>query len=59
MDRIWTHRGSSGEATNAGPRSGGWVVTILLGIGGALIGGIVSTALGFGAISGFDLAQLC
>ena len=37
---------------------GGWIVTILLGIGGALIGGILSTTLGFGAISGFDLRSL-
>ena len=37
---------------------GGWIVTILLGIGGALIGGILSTSLGFGAISGFDLRSL-
>ena len=37
---------------------GGWIVTILLGIGGAVIGGMLSTAFGFGAINGFDLRSL-
>ena len=35
---------------------GGIIVTILLGIGGAVIGGMIATAFGFGSISGFDLA---
>ena len=34
---------------------GGIIITILLGIGGALVGGFLATQLGFGGISGFDL----
>lgn len=34
---------------------GGIFVTILLGIGGAVIGGMIGTQLGFGKVSGFDL----
>lgn len=34
---------------------GGWIVTILLGIGGAIVGGFIGTRLGFGGITGFDL----
>jgi uncharacterized membrane protein YeaQ/YmgE (transglycosylase-associated protein family) len=37
---------------------GGIVVTILLGIAGAVVGGFVSTFLGFGSISGFDVRSL-
>jgi uncharacterized membrane protein YeaQ/YmgE (transglycosylase-associated protein family) len=37
---------------------GGIIITILLGIGGALVGGFVGTQLGFGGISGFDLRSM-
>lgn len=37
-----------------GQDSGGFIVTILLGIAGALVGGFVATQLGFGGIDGFD-----
>ncbi len=37
---------------------GGLIVTILLGIGGALVGGYIGTRLGFGTVSGFDLRSL-
>ena len=37
---------------------GGWIVTILLGIGGALLGGMLATAAGMGGMSGFDLRSL-
>lgn len=41
-----------------GKDPGGIIVTVLLGVGGALIGGFVGTQLGFGDISGFDLRSL-
>jgi uncharacterized membrane protein YeaQ/YmgE (transglycosylase-associated protein family) len=42
-----------------GRASGGLVITILLGIGGALVGGFVgSHLLGTSDISGFDLRSL-
>ena len=37
---------------------GGIVVTILLGIAGAVVGGFVGTQLGFGTAGGFDLRSL-
>jgi len=37
---------------------GGIVVTILLGIVGAVIGGFLGTALGFGTVTGFDIRSL-
>ena len=37
---------------------GGFIVTILIGIAGAMIGGFISTALGFGDVTGFNLSSL-
>lgn len=37
---------------------GGFIVTILIGIAGAVVGGFISTLLGFGDISGFDLRSM-
>jgi uncharacterized membrane protein YeaQ/YmgE (transglycosylase-associated protein family) len=37
---------------------GGIVITTLLGIGGALVGGFLGTQLGFGGLSGFDLRSV-
>ena len=37
---------------------GGCVVTIVVGIAGAAIGGWIGTQLGFGTIDGFDLRSL-
>ncbi|MGP1394351.1 MAG: GlsB/YeaQ/YmgE family stress response membrane protein [Inquilinaceae bacterium] len=34
---------------------GGFIVTILIGIAGAVIGGFIGTQLGWGGVSGFDL----
>lgn len=33
----------------------GCIVTILLGIGGAVVGGFIGTQLGFGRVDGFDI----
>ncbi len=41
-----------------GPDPGGWIVTILIGIVGAVIGGFVSTALGFGTVDGFNIGSV-
>ncbi len=38
-----------------GKDPGGLIVTILIGIAGAFIGGFVSSFLGFGSFSGFNL----
>lgn len=34
---------------------GGFIITILLGIAGALVGGFIASALGFGAVTGFNI----
>ena len=37
---------------------GGIIVTIALGIVGAVVGGMISNAVGFGSVSGFDIRSL-
>ena len=37
---------------------GGIIVTILIGIAGALIGGFISAKLGYGSVDGFDLRSI-
>ncbi len=37
---------------------GGCIITVVIGVIGAVIGGFVATWLGFGGISGFDLRSL-
>lgn len=41
-----------------GKDPGGFIVTILLGIAGAFVGGYVSTLLGFGTVTGFNMISL-
>jgi uncharacterized membrane protein YeaQ/YmgE (transglycosylase-associated protein family) len=41
-----------------GDDPGGCIVTILIGIAGAVIGGFLGTALGFGEVARFDLRSL-
>jgi uncharacterized membrane protein YeaQ/YmgE (transglycosylase-associated protein family) len=36
----------------------GLIITILLGIGGGLLGGYLGTQLGLGSVSGFDLKSI-
>lgn len=37
-----------------GQDPGGCIVTMIIGVVGALLGGFIASALGFGGISGFD-----
>lgn len=37
---------------------GGWIITILLGIVGSVVGGLIATSLGFGAVTDFDVRSL-
>ena len=37
---------------------GGVILTIVIGIAGAVIGGFIASALGFGRVTGFDLRSL-
>ena len=41
-----------------GKDPGGFVLTIILGIGGAFLGGFIGSRIGFGTVSGFDLRSL-
>lgn len=41
-----------------GNDAGGCILTIVVGVVGALLGGFIATWLGFGGISGFDLRSL-
>ncbi len=41
-----------------GSDPGGIVVTMLIGMGGAVVGGMIGTALGFGSVTGFDVRSL-
>lgn len=36
----------------------GFIITILLGIAGAFVGGYISTLSGFGTVTGFNLVSL-
>jgi uncharacterized membrane protein YeaQ/YmgE (transglycosylase-associated protein family) len=40
-----------------GKDPGGLIVTILIGIAGALVGGFIATSLGYGGVSGFNLGS--
>ena len=50
--------GAIGKLLIPGRDAGGCVVTVLVGIAGALVGGFVATYLGYGGISGFDIRSL-
>jgi len=41
-----------------GKDPGGFIITILLGIAGAFVGGYISTLLGFGSVTGFNPVSL-
>jgi uncharacterized membrane protein YeaQ/YmgE (transglycosylase-associated protein family) len=41
-----------------GKDPGGMIVTILIGIAGAFVGGFISSFLGFGSVSGFNFKSL-
>ena len=41
-----------------GKDPGGMIVTIAIGIAGALVGGFLATRLGMGAVTGFNLGSL-
>ncbi|MGH9815048.1 MAG: GlsB/YeaQ/YmgE family stress response membrane protein [Candidatus Acidiferrales bacterium] len=41
-----------------GKDPGGMIVTMLIGIAGAMLGGFIGGFLGFGGISGFDIRSM-
>ncbi|MCW2474059.1 MULTISPECIES: GlsB/YeaQ/YmgE family stress response membrane protein [unclassified Symbiopectobacterium] len=42
-----------------GKDGGGFIITVLLGIVGAVVGGYISTFFGFGRVDGFNLGSFC
>ncbi len=47
--------GAIAKVIHPGRDRGGCLFTILLGIGGGLVGGYIGTLLGWGRVTGFDL----
>jgi uncharacterized membrane protein YeaQ/YmgE (transglycosylase-associated protein family) len=47
--------GAIAKAIHPGKDPSGWIVTIIIGIVGAVVGGYVSSLLGYGTVSGFDI----
>jgi uncharacterized membrane protein YeaQ/YmgE (transglycosylase-associated protein family) len=50
--------GAIAKLVTPGRDPGGCIITIVIGIVGALLGGWIATVLGFGGLSGFDLRSL-
>ncbi|UCF21199.1 MAG: GlsB/YeaQ/YmgE family stress response membrane protein [Gemmatimonadota bacterium] len=50
--------GTVAKMLHPGRDPGGCLITILLGVGGALIGGYIGTRLGWGQVRGFDLRSM-
>ncbi len=50
--------GALAKLVMPGNQSNNWLTTILLGIVGAVVGGFIATALGFGGVSGFNMYSL-
>ena len=43
------------KASHPGKDPGGWIITIIIGIVGAVVGGWVGMALGWGDVDGFNM----
>jgi uncharacterized membrane protein YeaQ/YmgE (transglycosylase-associated protein family) len=50
--------GMLAKFTMPGRDPGGVIITIFIGIAGAMVGGFISTSLGYGDVTGFDLRSL-
>lgn len=50
--------GAIAKLLTPGRDPGGCILTMIIGAVGALLGGFIVSALGFGGISGFDLRSL-
>ena len=50
--------GILGKLIMPGKDPGGFIITILLGIAGAFVGGFVSSMIGFGSTEGFNLVSI-
>ncbi|WP_411827168.1 GlsB/YeaQ/YmgE family stress response membrane protein [Luteolibacter sp. AS25] len=50
--------GILGKILLPGKDPGGWIITILLGIGGAFVGGWVGSFFGMGSVGGLSLGSI-
>ena len=50
--------GAIAKALHPGKDPGGFIVTILIGIAGAVVGGWISSLAGFGTVDGFNMGSL-
>ncbi|MGD8699235.1 MAG: GlsB/YeaQ/YmgE family stress response membrane protein [Gemmatimonadales bacterium] len=50
--------GAIAKILHPGKDPGGCLITILLGIGGGVVGGYIGTRMGWGEVTGFDLRSL-
>jgi uncharacterized membrane protein YeaQ/YmgE (transglycosylase-associated protein family) len=50
--------GGLAKAIMPGKDPGGLIVTMLIGIAGAFIGGVIGSFLGFGPVTGFNLGSI-
>lgn len=50
--------GAVAKVIMPGKDPGGLIVTILVGVAGALVGGFIASAIGLGSVRGFDLRSL-
>ena len=59
VDSDGAHRWCAGKDDHAGNADpGGFIITIVLGVAGAFVGGYLGSALGLGAVTGFNLGSL-
>lgn len=57
MDYFWTYCGILAKWIMPGKDGGGFFMTIILGIVGAVVGGWISTFFGFGKVDGFNFGS--
>jgi uncharacterized membrane protein YeaQ/YmgE (transglycosylase-associated protein family) len=59
VGHFWLDYGRVGEVHHAERAARGVILTVVLGIAGAVVGGFISThMLGFGDVTGFDLRSM-